>query len=462
MRIVFQIGTNQWQGRGTDGKIEFAPGSGVAHESHHRALQSLDGTAPYSIWPSRMQRFRADADDVRVFELEHDIPICESVSPVSSYRWHAMPAEEFEAYRARLRSDCEAYIDDIERRHGEPVTLAIVHHTFLNPIVMGDINRARVAAGRPRIPVLCFVHGTALKMFIHEKRGDNQEEFPMRFLALQEREGTFSSGERRAVDWCAAISREQLERFRSVFPDYPRDRVMLSPNGYNQSVFRPAAEPAAAREWRRAVLPGFSTAPYEGSAHAPRAVPGDYDAVVAFCGKFADWKRLDALLHAAAVWEADEAAPRTCLLVVGSGPHDRQVLYQDLADELGLRHAYFLGPKEQPDLARLFTAADVAVFPSRDEPFGLVFIEAMACGTPVIGAASGGPLDFVTAGEGALVPEQDDVRALGASLADAVGTALRDDWKTGKGPHCAEHARANFSVATQIDQLLERLIQPAE
>ena len=40
------------------------------------------------MYPSRVQRSRTD--DVRVFALDHDIPICESISPVSSYRWHAM------------------------------------------------------------------------------------------------------------------------------------------------------------------------------------------------------------------------------------------------------------------------------------------------------------------------------------------------------------------------------------
>ena len=81
-RLIFQLGTNNWQRDG-----EFAPGSGILHEAHHHAYNALPGVRAYSMYPSRRQRFRDE--DVRVFPLDHDIPICESVSPVSSYRWHA-------------------------------------------------------------------------------------------------------------------------------------------------------------------------------------------------------------------------------------------------------------------------------------------------------------------------------------------------------------------------------------
>ena len=71
------------------------------------------------MYPSRRQRFRSE--DVRVFELDHDIPICESVSPVSSYRWHGMSEAEVAAYRQRLTDEVAGWIDEIEaahRRHG--------------------------------------------------------------------------------------------------------------------------------------------------------------------------------------------------------------------------------------------------------------------------------------------------------------------------------------------------------
>lgn len=96
----------------------------------------------------------------------------------------------------------------------------------------------------------------------------------------------------RGVDVVAAISTEQLGAFEAVFDEFPASRVLLSPNGYNDRAFHVLPEVDA--DWP-AALARFRTMPYEGSAHAPVTVDGDVDAVVTFCGKFADWKRLDAL-----------------------------------------------------------------------------------------------------------------------------------------------------------------------
>ena len=185
------------------------------------------------------------------------------------------------------------------------------------------------------------------------------------------------------------------------------------------------------------------------------APPDGFDAVVAFVGKFAGWKRLDALLRAAAIYEKHDR--RILTLVAGSGPHEARVQVHDLVAELGLRRTYVVGPRPQDELARLFNCADVGCFPSYREPFGLVFIECMACGTPVIGADSGGPRDFVTPQVGVLVPETDDRQALAESLAAAVTTAVDDDWKKTKGADAQAYARENFSVVGQVAKLLEEV-----
>jgi glycosyltransferase involved in cell wall biosynthesis len=237
-----------------------------------------------------------------------------------------------------------------------------------------------------------------------------------------------------------------------VFPEFPRDRVILSHNGYNQDVFGVRPDVYADRA---NVLAGFMTQPPEGSGRTPEPVaPADgFDAVVAFCGKFADWKRLDALLRAAATYE-QRTDKKILTLVAGSGPLDAQVQMHDLATELGLRRTYFVGPRPQDELTTLFNCADVGCFPSYREPFGLVFIECMACGTPVIGADSGGPRDFVTPEVGVLVPETDDRAALAASLAAAVNRAIDENWKQTKGAVAAAYVREKFSVTGQVSALL--------
>ena len=447
-KLIFQLGTNNWQRGG-----EFAPGSGILHESHHHAYDSLPNTKSYSIYPSRTQRF--EQDDVKVFALEHDIPICESISPVSSYRWHAMSDDEIEAYRARLTAEVSAWMAEIEARTGDSFQLAIAHHTFLNPLVIRDVIRARTAEGRPKIPLLCFAHGTALKMYANERRGDRPDEFPKRFLPMMERERIFDYGAPEgSVDLVAAISTQQIDALVDIFPTFPRERVVLSPNGYNQAVFHPPTSDGSTLADRLEILKGFETQPFEGSPHAPCRVEGAFDAVVVFCGKFADWKRLDALLHAASLYE--RTSPNIATLIVGSGPHEDQMKMQTLAlDQLGLERTFFLGPRGQDELALLFSAADVGCFPSRNEPFGLVFIECMACATPVIGANSGGPRDFVTSEVGALVPETDDTDALAGSLAETIQTAIAEDWKGTKGPIAAKKARQDFSVVAQVQALLD-------
>lgn len=446
-RLIFQLGTNNWQRDG-----EFAPGSGILHEAHHHAYNALPGLHDYSMYPSKVQRFHEE--DVRVFELDHDIPICESVSPTSSYRWHSMSEDEVTAYRERLTNEVAAWMDEIEAGSDGRFGLAIAHHGFMNTVVMRDVIRRRVAAGKPRIPLLCFVHGTELKMYNHERSGDDPAEFPPRFLPYMKSEKIFDWADPdHGVDVVASISAEQIEAFLDVFPEFPRERVVLSHNGYNQDVFTLPPAPVD----RAAVLAGFSTQPAPGTGRSPEPVaPADgFDAVVAFCGKFADWKRLDALLRAAALYEQDAA--RILTLVIGSGPVEAQQSLQGLAAELGLRRTYFLGPRAQDELAVLFGCADVGCFPSYREPFGLVFIECMACGTPVVGADSGGPRDFVTPEVGVLVPETDDRTALAGSLAAAVRQAVAEDWKATKGPAAATYARTNFSVVGQVGHLLAEL-----
>merc|ERR1712146_98261 len=97
-------------------------------------------------------------------------------------------------------------------------------------------------------------------------------------------------------------------------------------------------------------------------------------------------------------------------------------------------------------------------------PFGLVFVECMACRTPVIGANSGGPKDFVSKEVGELVaepPETKDlstvplgVETLGKTLAEAIGRALNENWKETKGAACVKLAHDKFTVHTQVTNML--------
>merc|ERR1711920_410279 len=115
-------------------------------------------------------------------------------------------------------------------------------------------------------------------------------------------------------------------------------------------------------------------------------------------------------------------------------------------------------------LAEMYTVANLGCFPSFKEPFGLVFVECMACKTPVIGANFGGPKDFVNSAVGELVaepPETKDlstvtngVETLGKTLAEAISRALNENWKETKGSACIKLAHDKFTVNTQVTNML--------
>ena len=105
-------------------------------------------------------------------------------------------------------------------------------------------------------------------------------------------------------------------------------------------------------------------------------------------------------------------------LVVGKGPYERGL--RKLAAELGVEpNVRWLGFVAEDDLAEVYSASDLFVLCTRDAPeersvegFGLVFLEAQACGTPVAGTRTGGIPAAIQDGEGGWLIEQDDQEAL--------------------------------------------------
>jgi glycosyltransferase involved in cell wall biosynthesis len=88
-------------------------------------------------------------------------------------------------------------------------------------------------------------------------------------------------------------------------------------------------------------------------------------------------------------------------VIVGDGPARRSL-------ERRYRHAHFLGAKQGEALADIYASADVFVFPSRTDTFGIVMVEAMASGLPVAAYPVPGPIDVVGPGAGVL---DEDLRA---------------------------------------------------
>jgi D-inositol-3-phosphate glycosyltransferase len=151
--------------------------------------------------------------------------------------------------------------------------------------------------------------------------------------------------------------------------------------------------------------------------------------VVAFVGRIQPLKAPDVLLRAlAALRERDPDLARQVTVVVCGGPSgsglDRPTALMELAAGLDIADSVrFLPPQTGDDLPALYRAADLVAVPSYNESFGLVALEAQACGTPVVAAAVGGLVTAVRDGvSGVLVDGHDPVdwaRVLGRLLAAA-------------------------------------------
>jgi len=146
--------------------------------------------------------------------------------------------------------------------------------------------------------------------------------------------------------------------------------------------------------------------------HAARQALGG-GRIVLFVGRLQPLKAPDLAIRTLAALDAQ--LPRdgmpTRLVIVGgpSGPPGdaHPPALRRLAEELGVGdRVAVLAPRPQRELAALYHAADVVIVPSHSESFGLVALEAQACGTPVVAADVGG-LRAIVAGGGALVTGRD-------------------------------------------------------
>ena len=142
--------------------------------------------------------------------------------------------------------------------------------------------------------------------------------------------------------------------------------------------------------------------------------------IAAFVGRVAIEKNIEAFLRMP--WSGSK-------MVVGDGPERARL-------EAHHRDVRFTGYRFDEDLARHLAAADVMVFPSRTDTFGLVNLESMACGVPVAAYPVTGPIDVISDGV---------TGALDVDLASAARRALRLD-----PTRCREHAlKFGWDVSTR-------------
>jgi D-inositol-3-phosphate glycosyltransferase len=149
--------------------------------------------------------------------------------------------------------------------------------------------------------------------------------------------------------------------------------------------------------------------------------------MVLFVGRIEPLKGIDVLLKAMALVlrEHEELRERICLCIIGGDPDadcanmDREMArLHEMRERLGISDVVtFLGKREQQALPYHYSAAEVCVVPSHYESFGMVALEAMACGTPVIASRVGGLTFTVQDGRTGFLVPSDDPETLAEKLA---------------------------------------------
>jgi D-inositol-3-phosphate glycosyltransferase len=302
---------------------------------------------------------------------------------------HLRAGDEAPIARERVVEHLDEFVDGVDAwrmTHGLDYDLVHAHY-WLSGVIGVELGQ------RWQVPVVQMFHTLARLKNGAMKTAIEDLEPPARVSA--------ETMLVREVDRIIAASEvERAELVRQYGASF--SRIGVVPCGVDTELFRPG---------RR--------------SDARRALGLDDGPILLYVGRIAPIKGLETLL--AAVARVRAQGRRVRLLVVGGDADEpidgHQAYVRDLMCRLDLCDTVtFVGPQPQAALRDYYVAADVVVMPSYYESFGLVALEAMACGSPVIASRVGGLATTVRDGvTGFLVPEGDV-----AALAERIGAVLSD------------------------------------
>ncbi|MHC4286487.1 MAG: glycosyltransferase family 4 protein, partial [Planctomycetota bacterium] len=235
----------------------------------------------------------------------------------------------FQAFRGKIESGLSAFTPDIVH----------VHHGWIIASILAEFE----------VPYVITLHGTEYYAFKDYK--DYQEDV-LRGL--------------HGAEIVMALTEEEKSRATDTYGLDP-ERITVVTSGTDINMFEPLELD------KESLLKSYSI----------EAVDRP---VVFFGGRLTDQKGVDTLLRAASIYSKTDEKPIT--IIAGDG-NIRDDL-EKLTEELKLDSVYFLGAQNHEQMVKLFNVADIAAMPSIFEAFGLVALEALACGTPVIAGDVGG------------------------------------------------------------------------
>ena len=277
--------------------------------------------------------------------------------------------------------------------------------------------------------VLTYHTMAALKNQIAEREQDRESD-----LRLKNECNLSNLADRLTAN--TAVEKQQLVRFYGA----PSSRIRIVPPGVDLSRFHPIEQ-----RYAKSVI----------------GIPRKHRMIL-FAGRIERLKGIDTLFRAMALLKQrrhDWDWNNICVSVIGGDPseegqreNEEMGRLHDLRDGLGLEDLIaFLGARDQDALHFYFSAAELLVMPSHYESFGMVALEAMACGTPVIASDVGGLTTLVQDGKNGYRVKVNDAEA----LARAIERLMDNEALRRRMGHRADCFAEDYAWPKVVDKLLD-------
>ena len=363
------------------------------------------------------------SQDDHVPHVLHELGYGNRVVHIPAGPEHPMPKQELANYIPEFVEGIKAFACD------KKIQYDIIHSHYW----MSGIAAASLSDGWAGLPIVHMFH-TLGEMKNRIARTD------------EEREGVYRiEGERqvlRRVDRVVVATIAELTQLRFLYKANAKKLVVIPP-GVDVSHFYP--------------IPADEARAYIGLKPEDR--------MILFVGRIEPLKGVDTLLEAMSCLQMKESRPVHLAIIGGdpaASPEDmnaEMARLKNLCEVLGLdQSVVFLGVRDQDKLSYYYSAAEVVVMPSHYESFGMVALEAMACGTPVIASEVGGLAYLVRDGEtGFTIPAEEP-----ETLCEKLSWLLNDDELHAKmSAQAAAYAQdyAWEKIAKQIVDVYEGLVK---
>jgi len=371
----------------------------IIFPDNRKEYEKYDGIELYPVF------FKNKETIFGVGQADFNFP-CFTTHPRSTFTYKEMTDEQWEIYEQMFRDKINEVINEFKPD--------IVHaqHIWALAGISAECCKEK------GLPMVVTCHGTDLLGIMNEiERGVHRGST----LAAEAADYSFR---------IVSISTDNTALMNELLPEY-KDKVEIIRNGADGSIFH--KDDGVTRE---SVLSGLG-------------VDTKYKKVVCFVGKLTPMKNVEGLLRAAVYYET----PEVVTLIAGDGELREKL--EALTEELGLKNIKFLGNQPHDILSKIYNIADCSTILSKREAFGLVAIEAMMCGAPLIASDHGALPEFVTEDVGILV-DADKPK----DIAVAINTVLKGD-KVFDRDHVAQKISGIFSqdaIIHEFENVYEQAI----